>query len=144
MNPKYPSNLDPKLREAYDRVMGTGTPQAKGHQQTPQPEPPKAAPRMVTEAVKKHQDDNDSGVIHYGPDTHTKHEHNAGEKHEVKQEIKPSPSPTPAHTTTSTENNAESKSSATPVLLGIIGVLFFLGYALFWAQIFGFNLLPSL
>src|SRR5574337_2195962 len=44
MNPKTPNNLDPKLREAYERIMsGTPTqaqPQQTPPQQTPQPQSP--------------------------------------------------------------------------------------------------------
>jgi hypothetical protein len=133
MNQKYPSNLDPKLREAYDRVMGTGTPQPKNSNQ-PNPEPPKPTTTMVTEpTTPKHQEaKNDSGVIHYGPDTHTKHQKEVAE---VKQ---------PVQTTPTTDTKTGQNSSITLTLIGIIGIIFLLGYALFWAQILGFNLIPSL
>lgn len=130
MNPKYPANLDPKLREAYDRVMGTGdTTSSTPNPQPQHHEPPKSPVKMVTEPVKHEEKDSDSTVVHFSADTH-KHK-KAEEKPEPKEATRP-------------EANAEGKSQATPILLGIIGVLFFLGYALFWAQIFGFNLLPSL
>lgn len=126
MNPKYPDNLDPKLREAYDRVMGTGVAQPTAHPQPPHPEPSQP-PKMVTEPVKHEEKDSDSGVVHFSADTH---------KH--KKEEKPEPKET-----THVEAKSEGKSPVTPILLGIIGALFFIGYALFWAQLFGFNILPS-
>jgi outer membrane biosynthesis protein TonB len=137
MNPKYPTNLDPKLREAYDRVMGTGVPPAKAQPQ-PKPEAPQQPVKMVTEPApapmhKPQTNDNDSGVVHFSPDTHTKHK-KSEEKPEVNQ---------PANTTPA-EAKSHTSSSATPILLGIIGIIFLLGYALFWAQIFGFNIIPAL
>lgn len=130
MNPKYPANLDPKLREAYDRVMGTGVPQSPPAQPQHE-EPPKAPVKMVTEPAQKHEESNsDSTVVHFSADTH-KHK-KPEEKPEVKQAA-----------ATHTEATPEEKSTVTPILIGIIGVLFFLGYALFWAQIFGFSVLPT-
>jgi hypothetical protein len=133
MNPKYPANLDPKLREAYERVMGTnGTSPAPASAAPQSPPPPPESekneqPRMVTEPMPKHEEnDNHGTVVHFGADT---------EKHK-KEERK---ADTNAFSQTSDKN-----STVTTVLLGAIGVLFFIGYALFWAQIFGFKVIPSL
>lgn len=43
MDPKQPAQLDPKLKEAYDRVMGTATPPVASPT-TPQPPVPVATP----------------------------------------------------------------------------------------------------
>jgi|SRR6185369_1064739 len=44
MDPKAVSNLDPKLKETYDRVMGTATPGAPAGAPAPTPPPSPMAP----------------------------------------------------------------------------------------------------
>ena len=120
MDAKYPANLDPKLKEAYDRVMG-GTTGASHH---PKPAQPPTHPQQHHEEPKKeephHVDKQEQvTVVHLDEDTEK------GKKVD--------------------KDEASSQGSpVTAILLGIIGMLFFIGYALFWAQIFGFNLIPSI
>ena len=109
MDVKYPANLDPKLREAYDRVMG-GTAGA-GHGQ-------KSKDHLHHEPEKKAE-------IHPAAHSQTTVVHLDGEPEK--------------HAT-----HESGGSAATAILLGIIGMLFFIGYALFWAQYFGFNFIPTL
>ncbi|MCL5432792.1 MAG: hypothetical protein M1524_01605 [Patescibacteria group bacterium] len=118
MDPKKPSELDPKLKEAYDRVMGTATPAP----QTPQPvvsQP--AAPQVFTPSgASKPQVSNVSSA----PQT----------------TMVNSPSSTSASSTfVSKPGNAKS-GGFSPVLI-IFGLLiFFVVYALFWVKFFGISI----
>ena len=47
MNPKSPTNLDPKLREAYERIM-SGTPPTQQEPQTPPPQQEPQQPQAFT------------------------------------------------------------------------------------------------
>lgn len=110
MDAKYPANLDPKLKEAYDRVMGTNTKHQKHEQHNP-------APKMVTQQV--HSDE--PTIVHLG----NEHQQHA------------------SHGETTVAKPANSSSAILTFILGVVGILFFIGYAIFWAQILGFNLIPS-
>ena len=118
MDAKYPANLDPKLKEAYDRVMG-GTTSNPQHTK-PAVHPPQQHHEEPKKEEEHHVDKQEQvTVVHLDEDTEK------GKKPD--------------------KDEASSEGSpVTAILLGIIGMLFFIGYALFWAQIFGFNLIPSL
>lgn len=112
MDNKYPANLDPKLKEAYDRVMGTNVTPAKSASQHHQ------APKMVTQQV--HNDE--PTIVHLGGTNEQQAEH---------------------HAASATQSEQQKASSAIlMIILGVIGVLFFIGYAIFWAQVLGVNILP--
>lgn len=129
MDKKYPANLDPKLKEAYERVMGTSTtPASKGPHEKPKPQPPvqaqpptdlhaQAPMKIVTEEIHTPQHKEDKpNVVHLNG--------NPEKEHPKNQPTKQTPS------------------GAMAMILGIVAVLFFIGYALLWAQILGVTILP--
>lgn len=121
MNPKDPGSLDPKLRETYERVMGTSfTPQQPPSSQppaepeaplpTPQPQPETPLPAPEPEPQAEPQPDPISI-----PDT--------------PPEMVPSPmtsDPTPSNS-----------SKLKPIFLTLGGIIFFAVYAFIWAKVFG-------
>jgi hypothetical protein len=110
MDAKYPANLDPKLKEAYDRVMGTNGKSQKHAEHHD-------APKMVTKQVRS----DEPTIVHLG----NEHPRTVA----------------PGETTV-----AKPESHTSPVvmiILGIVGVLFFIAYAIFWGQMLGFKLIPS-
>ena len=119
MNPKTPQDLDPKLKEAYDRVMGanvdTGSVPVQGPQIVPPPSP--AVPPLTA-----------SAPIDQTPFNRT---------------VGASPPPINVSAPTYTVPNLQpaqpvkKKSKVSPVIFLVIGLAFFAVYAVVWAKIFG-------
>lgn len=127
MDPKNLPNLDPKLKEAYERVMGTSTTppavppavhpaDAATAPSTPTPPPP-AVPPAPTQPIPQ-----TVTPIVTPPPTTTQTSH--------------------VHTTTSFVAADSTKSSAkiSPIILLFAGVIFFLVYAVFWLKFFNLPL----
>lgn len=120
MDPKMPSNLDPKLKEAYERVMGTpsGTPAAAAPPQpavvqrpfepiepnTAPPPPPVTSPQMSASPVS------------------------AVPEPKIKENV--------ASTAFVAKPQKENKSGISPVII-FLGLLVFIAvYSLFWIKFF--------
>jgi hypothetical protein len=142
MDPKTLSNIDPKLRETYERVMGTtptsspATPppapvQADAAPQTPHEPPPEAPTPASLFSSSPSTDTPDTSafgqpavVTPYNPETTAQ-----TNEHSMNQ-----PLPSPASVA-----QAAHTQEATPLLrvLYIVGaVLFFMVYTIFWVKIF--------
>ncbi len=125
MNPKQPADLDPKLKETYERVMGTGaTPPAPTPQrpvqttvvdqpspaspiQPPTAQPTKSEPEMVQ-----------------SPQTPKSNQSFKTPEAPLANVMVKGPS-------------VKGKKSLMPVLLIIGGIIFFVSYAVIWAKLFG-------
>ncbi|OGH11317.1 MAG: hypothetical protein A3B38_00630 [Candidatus Levybacteria bacterium RIFCSPLOWO2_01_FULL_36_13] len=136
MNPKNVNDLDPKLKEAYDRVMGTNfNPQATAATQ-PQPQQSQNQPVMQTQPAEEQQPAIQSIPV------------------QPPQPANPTPSPLPTQNPfvqtpqppptiyTQTDGNMQSMQKpkghsfmAIVFLLG--GTIFFAAYAIIWAKVFG-------
>jgi hypothetical protein len=131
MDPQKLSQLDPKLQEAYLRVMGTEVPapQANLSVQTPVAAPqfqaqqePIQAPTPVSQPIQEM-----SSEIPV-PQTSMP----AGLR--MTSPVGPAPGfrPQPAV--------IEKKSGSMPVLFAVVGVVFIVIYALFWTRVFNLKL----
>ncbi|MCL5746935.1 MAG: hypothetical protein M1277_01460 [Patescibacteria group bacterium] len=117
MNPKTPQDLDPKLKEAYDRVMGAnvdnGSAPAQGPQVVPPPQPmtPPTASAPVNQAPP------------FSPTAETPPINVSASPYTV-------PDLQPAQP-------AKKKSKISPAIFLVVGLAFFAVYAVVWAKIFG-------
>lgn len=118
MDPQKLSQLDPKLREAYQRVMGTSIPQPQAPLPQAQPQPP--APLPESQPVSEPKD-----AITPEPAT-----------------LQP---PVQATNFTVPAPQAQiipqkKKKNIMPILIGIAVLVFVAVYTLFWTKIFNFKL----
>jgi hypothetical protein len=131
MDPQKLSQIDPKLREAYLRVMGTevSAPQANPPVQTPVSVPqfqaqqePIPAPTPVSQPI---QEMNSEIPV---PKT------SMPDGLRMTPPIGPAPAfrPQPAA--------FEKKSGMMPVLFAVVGIVFIVIYALFWTRVFNLKL----
>ncbi len=112
MNPTVgqTSTLDPKLKEAYDRVMGTAAMSA------PQPAPPLSPKPVNTEPIVAEE----PKIAQRAPET----------TNPTMVENQTAPSMTTA--------GAEKKSKGiSPIIFIVGGVVFFASYAVIWLKVFG-------
>lgn len=99
------SKLDPKLKEAYDRVMGTSI--------TP-PQPPKPEHQEVQhEELPQHQ-----------PTMAT---------------VNPAPQNSSSPTSIHKAMGVKKKSGFSPLILALLGLLFFVAYSIIWVKVFNFK-----
>ena len=136
MNPKVPANLDPKLKETYERVMGTSfapaTPSTPPAQPRPiqttvvqEPEDPIAAAPVMQEAPLPPINVADpSSEMVQSPQMPKTDNHF--------QETVPPPT-----TVLMQGATPKKKNFLIPVLLGVGGLIFFVAYAVIWAKVFG-------
>jgi hypothetical protein len=132
MNPKAPGNLDPKLKETYERVMGTSfgsatpAPAQKRTVQTTVVQEPQASitPQPVATVPPPIDVANPLPEMVSSPQT---------PKGDPFKETVPPP------TTVIMKGNAtqKKKNILLPVFLVIGGLIFFVAYAVFWAKVFG-------
>lgn len=129
MDPKAAPTLDPKLKEAYDRVMGATVPKTPPQMPsvdlpTPPKEPEKPFPQPVTPTPIA-----TSNVVGAN----------------AAQGVNPSTPVAPIHTVVHPSSgfvapHEEKKSPVSGTLLVIAGVVFLLVYTLFWLKWFGIAL----
>ncbi len=117
MNPKTPQDLDPKLKEAYDRVMGANVDNGSAPAQGPQVVPPPQPMTPPTASVPPSQTPFNQTVeapppINVSAPTYTV------------------PNLQPAQP-------VKKKSKVSPVIFLVVGLAFFAVYAVVWAKIFG-------
>lgn len=150
MDPKNGQILDPKLKEAYDRVMGgsAGKSETPAHPTTP-PVPPQSPNPIPTQASVPH-DPLDKMAAHSPignpappPSMQTAATPaTAPAPPQMGAHPTPAVTPQPAHATTSfsaayVAPHPEKKSPVSGTLLIIAGVVFLIVYALFWMKWFG-------
>lgn len=173
MDPQKLSQLDPKLRDAYQRVMGTviPEPQAPAQAQTPPPPPPpiptpdpvpvpqptpqpEPIPTPVVEPVPAIQEPSPVPAVppaqpppaipqpaESQPAINPQSQNSNFVQ--MSSEVTATPTagnlnftaPIQAQTTT-----LKKKNGIMPILFGIVGFVFIVVYALFWAKIFNFKL----
>jgi hypothetical protein len=131
MDPQKLSQLDPKLQEAYLRVMGTQipTPQANPSVQTPVAAPqfqvqqePIPAPTPVSQPIQ--------GMNSEIPVPQTS----------MPDSLRMTPPVAPAPAFRPQPVAFEKKSGMIPVFFVIVGVVFIVIYALFWTKVFNLKL----
>lgn len=142
MNPKSVNDLDPKLREAYERVMGSNfTPKSSAQaqntpiepgqpQQNPQPVAPNPNPEPNTPLMQTTQ------VFTQNP---VPSEPIPQQPEPVKQDTPKSPDPTSIFTESPSTTPAAQKKKLNmlPVLFAIGAIVFFGAYVVIWAKVFG-------
>jgi hypothetical protein len=113
MNPKTPQDLDPKLKEAYDRVMGGNftQPVPPTVPEKPEPVPPASVNPMTMSAPMPNPLQADNPPVNVMSPTSTPQN---GDK----------------------VLSAKKKTKLTPLLFLIVGLVFFLVYALVWGRLF--------
>ncbi len=114
MDPKSTQTLDPKLKEAYDRVMGTTLPQTS-------PPPITEKPTAPMDPMTTHEPQNKPS---------------APPIHQTTQ--MPTPITTAPHISSGfVAPHEEKKPAVSGTLLIIAGVVFLIVYTLFWLKRFG-------
>lgn len=128
MDPQKLSQLDPKLRDAYQRVMGTTIPQSQ-----PAPAP---TPELQPEPISVPNTQSAAS-----PEPFFIPQPAANPEPQVPMQQPPTqnfttPPPMPAQTTV-----VKKKSGIMiPILFGIAALVFLVIYTLFWTKIFNFRL----
>jgi hypothetical protein len=124
MDPKLYPKLDPKLKETYDRIMGTATSGKPLHHaaQTASPRT-HAAPAANLDDAVTHQTQTTPHHL-----SHIAYTASSGglKTHEKK----------PEHGE-SKKSNSKDDALIVPIIIGISGVIFFVAYAFFWVNFFG-------
>lgn len=133
MDPQKLSQLDPKLRSAYERVMGTTIPQPTPAQAqtTPpqsQPQPAASIPKPMSQPATNPQPQS-SNFVHMNSQIPTS------------TAAPITSNPNFAIPTIPTQTTAmKKKSGMMPILFVILGVIFIAVYTLFWTKIFNLKL----
>jgi hypothetical protein len=130
MNSKIPANLDPKLKETYERVMGTSfTPTTPPAQTRPvqttvvqEPQSPIAAQPVTSISQPIDVANPDPEMV------------SSPQMPKIGDPFKETESP-PANIIP--KGTTLKKKSFTPVLLVVGGLIFFVAYAVIWAKVFG-------
>lgn len=120
MDPKTAPTLDPKLKEAYDRVMGTSLPTAPPSSTPPPPMQPAAPVQKMADPMSLHEAPPHTHPLQATPTT-------------------PVTSPTKPSGISSgfVAPHEEKNSAVSGKLLLIAGVVFLIVYTLFWLKWFG-------
>lgn len=153
MDPKNLNTLDPKLKEVYERVMGTSTPLNSSPQTQQQQSPPSPSPSISIQqptiphspspTTKTTPPPSDKPVINYAAIT-SKPSHTSEPKI-----FKPSQPQTTSfgvvnaeHDKSKPEADTENKKSKTKMILLLILIpLFLLAYTFVWIIIFGVDVM---
>lgn len=145
MNPKTVKDLDPKLKEAYERIMGSNfTPKSAESQPTnptnnqPQPE---QKPLESSQAPKPAQNTpimQTTQVFSQNPQPSEPTPELSNQKEE-KKETKKESDPTSLFTSSPSTTSATQKKSLNmlPLLFAIGAIVFFGAYVVIWAKVFG-------
>lgn len=153
MDPKKTAQLDPKLKEIYDRVMGTsinnGTaqkpPEPIAIPKEPTPPPPPSQTTKIEEPVQEPQ----KAVPPPPPPTidpsSTSEEqkyqlYQAGKTHKLEHKEEPKAEPKINKEPQGQTKPEKSSFKIFPILFLLFGALFFVGYAFFWIKFFKLNL----
>lgn len=124
MDPKL-SNLDPKLKEAYDRVMGGPTPPPPP---TANPNPDPVAPPPPVVPPPPMPGSSASETVHIGP---------------VGPAVMPPPMPTPTEAVKPYPNqvlHAEKGSKISPLIIGVLVFVFLISYTFLWVRVFNLKI----
>ncbi len=119
MNPKTPQDLDPKLKEAYDRVMGGNfSPSAP----MPNPAPPKAENPLPTASVP---------AVNPMP-------YSTPLTNPVPVDMPPLSVMSPSTTATAGQQaiSTKKKSKISPIIFLLVGLVLLVIYALVWGKVF--------
>ncbi len=132
MDPKTPANLDPKLKEVYERVMGTPvSPSQGGPTSAPIPKAD-TTPLQPPEESELPSQTIAAARAETLPVTQT-----TPTEHVTNQEAVPHPFPK----TSFVANQVKTGSNIMPLI--IVGlIIFFAGYTIFWLKFFNINLIP--
>lgn len=135
MDKKLPTNLDPKLKEVYDRVMGISLPQNNIKQQ--QQIVPQTPPQAPTVKPPQNQPNittlNATVPISTTPSSPTTPNVFVAPSVTVPNEAVKGPS-------SILKPQEKKTSSISPVILIVLAVIFFVVYALFWMKFFNVSL----
>lgn len=132
MDPKSPPTLDPKLKEAYDRVMGATLPKSPPAEQPTMSAATPPLPAHPAEPEKQAMPTSPPMPAHAAP----------VEQHATTATPTHLPTPTPATTLPHASSgfvasHDEKKPAVSGTLLIIAGVVFFIVYTLFCLKLFG-------
>lgn len=135
MNPKGVNDLDPKLKETYERVMGTSlTPQQPaGQANVLPPEPSSPQPVLKTETVQN-ETPTASAPLPEPEMVASPQVFKAGDPF---KDIDPPPSEVITNNAVVNTPKVKGKNKLMPVLLVVGGLVFFAIYAVVWAKVFG-------
>ena len=164
MDPQKLSQLDPKLREAYQRVMGTPVPQPRGEpasprlqrgepvqaQTPPMPTPPMPDPTPMPPPQPEPEPPSPTA----GVPTPIIEEPPAASRPPIQPTPEPAiPIPSPTQASNFVQMNSEvgampdqtialkkKNGIMMPVLFGVMGLVFIVIYTLFWTKIFNFKI----
>lgn len=146
MDPQKLSQLDPKLREAYQRVMGTPIPQPQTPSPPPMPAqnptpypapepqsiptPPPAMPEPQPAIPPQPEPPPAGGSIP------------AANFDQMNSEVAATqPSPNFSAPTAQTQTAAlKKKNNLMPIFIGVAALIFLVVYTLFWTKVFNFKL----
>ncbi len=145
MNPKSVKDLDPKLKEAYERIMGSNfTPKSTQTQATnptnnqPQPEQKVSEPSKAPMPAQNTPIMQTTQVFSQNPQPTESTPPTSNEKEE-KKETKIESDPTSLFTSSPSTTPATQKKSLNilPLLFAIGAIVFFGAYVVIWAKVFG-------
>lgn len=156
MDPQKLSQLDPKLRDAYQRVMGTTIPepqaapvqQAQTPPQTPNPAPapppmPQPEPTPIPTIEDPITQPTEPPVSQPQPLTPEPSVQTSNFV-QMNSEVAAAPSSpnfsAPAPMPQAQTMTVKKKNSMMPILIGVAALIFVVIYALFWTKIFNFKL----
>lgn len=145
MNPKTVNDLDPKLKETYERIMGTSFPAAstqttnQPQNQTPVVNTPPAPDPVAQQPVQTDPPPMMQPTPVTSDPMQASQIFRAGDPFQA-------PSAPPADLIAKANMSAgvvapepqqKKKSKAMPILLGLGGIIFFIAYGVIWAKVFG-------
>lgn len=150
MDPKSLSGLDPKLRETYERIMGTaGT--TSNPQTAPSTNTPTNTNPMPTFDAMPAAPANSTIPPPTDPSTAMNQPNQSEELNTLQPTLTPNPSstqtlttlqplPSPAEINQLPAQISHSASPAIRILYIVAGIIFFIVYVIFWLKIFKFPL----
>jgi hypothetical protein len=138
MNPKTINDLDPKLKETYERVMGTSFSPADP---APTPTPAPERPMQTTVVEQPLMNNNLEPIAPMAPMPQPPPMNPVQEMPAMQMSQVPSPfqeaPPPPASVLVNGATTTKKKSILKPLLLAVGGIIFFVAYGVVWAKIFG-------
>lgn len=143
MDPQKLAQLDPKLREAYQRVMGTPIPPMPTPQPKPEPaQPPVSEPHPAPSIPKPIAEPEPQPAINPQPQTIPTQP--ASNFVQMSSEVASTPATaSPNFTVPAPQTQTivlKKKNGMLPVLFVIVALIFIAIYTLFWVKIFNLRL----